>query len=283
MNDSEIIKLCKEKRGEFWENGAVILKNVFSEKWKNKIENGIKENLKNPSPYSESLSDESGGGVYFNDYCNWRNIPDFADVIFNSPAPLIAAALMDTKEPVFYHEHVLTKDAMTLKGTPWHHDQSYYPIDGDVNLSIWIPIDRVSTASSIRFVSGSHRWGRWFYPRKFATEKNYPLEVKDVSGERIYEDIPQDLDDRSKYDILCWDCDPGDAVIFHMRTLHAAAPNLEENIKRRVVSLRWVSPSNAFAKRPWKESPPPQLHPGIEIGDSLQKNQHQFPIVRVEF
>ena len=38
---------------------------------------------------------------------------------------------------------MLTKDAGTSKGTPWHHDQSYYPLDGDVNLSIWIPIDPV--------------------------------------------------------------------------------------------------------------------------------------------
>lgn len=31
---------------------------------------------------------------------------------------------------MFYHEHVLTKEAGTFKTTPWHHDQAYYPIDG---------------------------------------------------------------------------------------------------------------------------------------------------------
>ncbi|GFR29081.1 hypothetical protein TNCT_580851 [Trichonephila clavata] len=31
----------------------------------------------------------------------------------------------------FYHEHVLVKEPGTDKETPWHHDQSYYPIDGD--------------------------------------------------------------------------------------------------------------------------------------------------------
>ena len=31
---------------------------------------------------------------------------------------------------IFYHEHVFTKDPGTNRATPWHHDQSYYPVDG---------------------------------------------------------------------------------------------------------------------------------------------------------
>jgi hypothetical protein len=31
----------------------------------------------------------------------------------------------------FYHEHVLNKEPGAEKATPWHHDQSYYPINGD--------------------------------------------------------------------------------------------------------------------------------------------------------
>jgi hypothetical protein len=37
----------------------------------------------------------------------------------------------------FYHEHVLNKEPGTEKATPWHHDQSYYPINGDkVNYAV---------------------------------------------------------------------------------------------------------------------------------------------------
>ena len=51
----QIAQLCESKREEFWQNGAVLLENVFSEDWREKIKTGIEENLKNPSPYSESL------------------------------------------------------------------------------------------------------------------------------------------------------------------------------------------------------------------------------------
>ena len=68
---------------------------------------------------------------------------------------------------------MLTKDPGTSKKTPWHHDQSYYPLDGEDIVSLWIPIDRVEEENSVQFVQGSHKWGKWFTPRKFATEANY--------------------------------------------------------------------------------------------------------------
>ena len=62
---------------------------------------------------------------------------------------------------IFYHEHVLTKQPGTAKVTPWHHDQSYYPIDGDQIVSMWIPVDFVGLDAAIRFVKGSHSWNRY--------------------------------------------------------------------------------------------------------------------------
>ena len=38
-----------------------------------------------------------------------------------------------------------------------------------------MPIDPVSLETTIQFVKGSHLWGKWFYPRKFATSKNYKI------------------------------------------------------------------------------------------------------------
>ena len=62
---------------------------------------------------------------------------------------------------IFYHEHVLTKEAGTSKATPWHHDQSYYPVDGNQIVSLWIPVDFVGMESAIRFVKGSHSWNKY--------------------------------------------------------------------------------------------------------------------------
>ena len=51
--------------------------------------------MKRPSIYSESLkSAGGGGGAYFNDYMNWRQIEEFEDLVWKSPAASIAAQLM---------------------------------------------------------------------------------------------------------------------------------------------------------------------------------------------
>lgn len=155
-------------------------------------------------------------GHYFNDYCNWRRIPEFQDFAFNSPAAEIAGRMMRSRFAVFYHEHVLNKEPGTEKETPWHHDQAshshpiplcypcnqaYYPVDGDKVVSIWMPVDPVPLESSVKFVKGSHRWGKWFYPRKFASEQNYPIDNEEYEG-KIFYDVPTQDIENGKYEVI---------------------------------------------------------------------------------
>ena len=69
-----------------------------------------------------------------------------------------------------------------------------------------MPVDPVPKESCALFVKGSHLWGRWFYPRKFATSLNYPL--TDAVGQetnRRYEDVPEEQIERGDYELLSWD------------------------------------------------------------------------------
>ena len=43
----------------------------------------------------------------------------------------------------------------------------------------------------LRFVAGSHKWG-WFYPRKFATLKNYPMKDGENEDKNTYTNVPSD-------------------------------------------------------------------------------------------
>ncbi|XP_023715152.1 probable phytanoyl-CoA dioxygenase isoform X4 [Cryptotermes secundus] len=202
--------------------------------------------------YAEWLKVSNNGGVYFNDYCNWKKIPEFQEYIYNSPAAELAGNLMCSEWVKFYHEHVLNKEPGAEKATPWHHDQSYYPINGDKVCSIWMPVDPVSLDSTLRLVCGSHRWGRWFKPRKFATESDY---ISDVFS-HTYESVPVEEIESGKYHILQWAMQPGDCVVFHMRTVHGAAGNSSATHQRRVLATRWLGEDACISTRPWKESPP---------------------------
>jgi len=272
--DRELV--TQEQVDTFQADGAIHLKGVFTNHWVEVVKAGIQKNLAQPSQYSERLALKEGQGRYFNDYCNWQTIPEFKDYVYNSPVARLAARMMQSKYSVFYHEHVLDKEPGTEKETPWHQDQPYYPVDGDQMVSVWMPVDPVSLSSSVKFVRGSHRWGKWFHPRKFATEENYILEVeRNGQSARSYQDVPVQEIERGDHQILSWSCEPGDCVVFHGLTLHGAKGNSSSETSRRVLSTRWCGEDTVLAHRDWQVSPP--ILGGLQWGQRFMGET--FPLV----
>ena len=122
---------------------------------------------------------------------------------------------MGSREVRLFHDHLLVKEPGTRQATPWHQDQPYYNVEGSKNCSMWMPVDPVDRESTVEFVAGSHR-GPWLMPRTFMDDeaKWFP--------EGSLEELPDIEGDRDAFEILAWDLEPGDAVFFHMLTLHAA-------------------------------------------------------------
>ena len=182
----------------------------------------------------------------------------------------IAAGLMGSRTVRLYHDHVLVKEPGTRQRTPWHQDQPYYNVDGRQNASMWFPVDPVPRASTLELVAGSHR-GEWFMPRTFLDHeaKWFPdgtlAELPDIDGR------PDD------FRILGWELEPGDAVFFHMLTLHAAGGVGGTN-RRRVLSVRFLGDDMVHAPRPWTTSPP---FPGLvdELPAGAPMDHPLFPVL----
>ena len=84
---------------QYAQDGVVCLRGCFSQRWVDTVKRGIQKVFDNPSKYSEKIPSDSGKGVYFNDYLQWRNIEEFQEYIRDSPAPEIAATFL--QEEVF--------------------------------------------------------------------------------------------------------------------------------------------------------------------------------------
>ena len=82
---------------QFQEDGAVLLKNAFEPKWIALAEKVIQKTMDNPSEFSEMLKPNENEGGYFNDYCNWQQIPELIDFVHHSPAAQIVGQLMKSK------------------------------------------------------------------------------------------------------------------------------------------------------------------------------------------
>lgn len=226
--------------------------------------------MSSPGPWANEYTPAGSTGRFFDDYVNWQRIQQFGDVGTMGPVPHAASQLMGTREARFFHEHVLVKEAETSEITPWHHDDPYYGIDGNDNVSIWIPLDPITEEIALSFIIGSHHWNKRFIPRRFADQSEY---VKSAPG---FVHLPSADELETEPTITC-PVQPGDAVAFHFRTLHCAPGTTGHNVeRRRAVSFRYVGDDARFATRPWRTSPPLEAH-GLQPGDLL--DDLRFPVV----
>lgn len=267
------MKIEKNIIEEYQENGAVCLRNVFSKEWLEIAAQGIEKNLKSLGPSGECLKGDSNDACYIDDLCNWQRFPEIKKYCLESPAAAIAGQLMKSEYAAFYHEQILVKEPGTDKRTPWHHDQSYYPMDGNKVCSIWMPIDPVPKDICVQYVAGSHKWG-WYYPMKFETNLPYKI-VHPDSIDRDFQPVPDIDAQKNKHKLLYWDLEPGDCIVFHMRTIHGAPGNSSPTRLRRAVATRWLGEDAVLAKRPWEHNPP--TLGGLKFGDRAQSCE--FPIV----
>lgn len=245
--------------------GVVLIKGLFRDHVET-LRAGIERNMAEPGPYASENLLAGEGGRFFDDYCNWKRIPEFEEVIHASPAAEVAADLMRSDGVQMFHDHVLVKEPGTSKPTPWHQDAPYYFVDGVQNVSFWSPLDPV-TQASLRCVAGSHAWPKQVLPTRWLSETNFYPDEADF--------MPVPDPDAEGMDIREWAMEPGDAVAFAFGTLHGARGN-QAATRRRAFSLRLVGDDARYVERPGPTSPP---FPGHEMAAGERLREDWFPVI----
>lgn len=250
----------------FRADGAVVLRGLLSPAEVDLLAAGIDQNLAAPSARAKVASGADDPGFFIEDFCTWSTNGAYEAVIRTSAIGSVAAQLMGASTTRLYHDHLLVKEAGTRQPTPWHQDQPYYNVEGQQNVSFWIPVDPVPLDATLRFVAGSHL-GPWLMPRTFldAQAKWFP--------EGSLAEMPP-IDEQTQR-ILGWALEPGDAVAFHMLALHSSAGATG---RRRVFSVRVLGDDMVHAPRSWVTSPEfPGLAAELPAGAPL--DHPSFPVL----
>ena len=255
--------VTEETVEQYQRDGVALIKGLFAP-FVDMLRHGIERNMAEPGPYGSENVKAGESGRFFDDYCNWERIPEFAETIRQPVVAEAAAALMRSRMVQMFHDHVLVKEPGTSKPTPWHQDAPYYFVDGWQTVSFWVPLDPVREAS-LRCVAGSHKWEKQVLPVRWLSDENfYP------DSDR-YRPVPDP--DAEGMPIREWGMEPGDAVAFNFRTLHGARGNLAA-ARRRAFSLRLVGDDAVYAERPGRTSPP---YPGHEMKAGQRLREDWFP------
>lgn len=247
--------LTQDDIDTYQRDGVLIIRGLFADHV-DTLRAGIARNMDTPGPYASNNDKAGETGRFFDDYCNWERIPEFRDVIENSPAAEVAADLMKSDTVQLFHDHVLVKEPGTSMATPWHQDGPYYFVEGQQNVSFWSPLDPVTDAT-LRCVAGSHKWEKPVLPTRWA------------KGDAFFDPAPYMAvpdPDAEGMDIREWHMQPGDAVAFNYGTLHGARGNTAE-IRRRAFSLRLLGDDARYTHRPGPTSPPYPDH-------NMKQGQH---------
>lgn len=213
--------------------------------------------------------DEHGKGSFLLDTGLAARVRDFRRFTLTGPAPLIAAALLESESVNFFGDQMFVKEAGTRERTAFHQDATYFEIEGTQCCVLWIPADPVTLENgAMMYVRGSHRSGKLYQPNVFVSQTPLP----GAQGEPL-PDIEGHLAD---YDIVHFDVEPGDVIVHNYLTLHGAGGNHSRYQVRRAASLRYCGDDIRFRTRPWA---PKQLHHTQRLRDGDRLCGPDFPVV----
>lgn len=243
------------------DDGFVTLDGVISPRWLQHLSRALDEALARPSPLGRQLA--RSGGAFFSDLYLSMSFPAFRCFTEESGIGARIAAITGLDRVVLFTDELLVKEPLTAHETPWHHDHSYWPLEGREIYSVWIPLDGVTASTgALEFVRGSHLWSQRFCPSDFDSGA--------VRMTRADEQPVPDIDAVVEpADRVVAAAEPGDCVVFHSLTLHRASGNGASDRRRRAVVLRLVGPDVRYDPRPrtlpllWA----PRLAPGQVLGE----------------
>jgi ectoine hydroxylase-related dioxygenase (phytanoyl-CoA dioxygenase family) len=190
------------------------------------------------------------------------------------PLPELVAQLTETDKVNFYSDQLFLKEPGSRIRTPFHQDQPYFLVDGQVAVC-WVPVDHVGTENGpMGYVPGSHRWNKLFKPSDFITDTGTFPEVNGVDHSDL-ELMPRISED--EYDIVYFEAEPGDVIVHHWSTVHGAAGNISASAIRRAASIRYAHGDSRYLQR--SSSPEPfRFTTGLNDGDLLERAD-RFPVV----
>ena len=82
----------------FQENGAIVVRGLFSPAEMTLLEQGIEANMAEPSALSIVASRPEDPGYFIEDFCNWQRISQFREFVFNTRAAAVAGQLMKSRQ-----------------------------------------------------------------------------------------------------------------------------------------------------------------------------------------
>jgi ectoine hydroxylase-related dioxygenase (phytanoyl-CoA dioxygenase family) len=247
-------------------DGAVLIKGALTREWVDVLAEGLDAAIAGPDTMTQDLGPELRTDQFPSSHsAGLRRIVD------ESPIAEIAGSA--AQSPVrFYMDQLFHKPKGHIPVTPWHQDTCYYNVEGHQLIRTWVSPDPVPREASIEVVRGSHLWNVTYRslagrdpkldPEARTEQENHPAGVP-MLGADAYKGwdyfkgvrdmsaplVPDIEAHRDSFEILGWDYEPGDVIVFHAHILHGARGDVTSLTGRRAHALLWAGQDTRYLHR----------------------------------
>jgi len=290
-------KITPEETLAFHRDGAVLIKQVLAPEWLELLLEGLDSAIAEPDVLSTNL------GTLRVDQFPAARSKALRRIIDESPvAEIVGSALRSSVR--FYMDQLFYKPAGRFLPTPWHQDTCYYNLDGSDLIRAWISPDRVPRNVSLEVVRGSHQWNVTYSPLagrdpEGDAEAQVMVEGaeagKPMLGVESYADwsywsgvkdkslplVPDIETRRDSFEIIGWDYEPGDVLLFHGHVLHSALGDVDSPSPRRAHASLWAGQDVRYLHRLGQVIPDPRalFAHQPKSGQPLSDFPDVFPVI----
>jgi ectoine hydroxylase-related dioxygenase (phytanoyl-CoA dioxygenase family) len=249
--------VSKEDKAAFDRDGAVLLRGLIDQTAQDSLREAIARELERPQEF-------------FGRRLLWRSDPDFARFCRESCTPQIIAELFGTSTVNLFMDQLFAKAPGTITRTGWHNDLPYWPIKGWQVATTWVALDPINKENgALELIRGSHKWNRRYQP--FQPDLHGGAIVSKGAEGEIYDPLPDFETERDRHDIISWEMQPGDVLVFHAMTVHGAAGNNTAEQWRRAYAIRYTGEDVRYyepATNEWL------YNPALTTGDVLDSKMY---------
>jgi hypothetical protein len=237
MSNPLLRSVSIDERLRFLRDGVVCLRKIISPEWIQLAQDGIEQQRRAPSPYA-TVVDADPLYLLIDQMPSVQN-GMLQRVVFESGAGEIAKQLTVTRRLRWIYDQLFYKGRGPAAETPWHQDTSYGLADSHRIVRVWMPVDHMPRETAIEVVRGSHLW-----------KTHYGLSGSKIEVLDDEFELPDIEANRSAFDIVGYEVDPGDVVVFNYRALHHAGPGVNFNEKRRAFAILYADDELRLKHRP---------------------------------
>jgi len=232
-------------------DGAVLVKGALSSEELEWLEAGLEETRENPSEMFSNYGGTGGYGATIVDQFPSLRCPSLHRLMEEGPVAELAGRVMQTPSAQLILDQVFYKEAGQILPTPWHQDTPFLRVRGNDMARVWLSCDPSPAGVTLEIVRGSHLWNVVFDTSGAAPsgiekgDEGNAFTYDGIGDERL-PPVPDIEGHRDSFDIISWDVEPGDAVIFHGNILHGTSGRENHPYPRRAFACMLGGPQLRF-------------------------------------